>query len=426
MTHLTKTTIVAISLFILTSFSFGAGFMLGHVSPAQAEDVPAEFNVFWEVWQIVHQHFIDQSMLDPKKLTYGAINGMLDVLGDQGHTRFLPPQESAQQKESISGKFSGIGATVGVGENNVPLIIAPIEGSPAEAAGLQPGDFIIAVDGENVTELQLDEVVKRIRGDAGTKVVLTMYRPSTQKQFDVPIIRGEIKVPAVTWAMVPGSKIAVLRLSQFSANSEEDVIKSFNAAKSAGAMGLILDLRNNPGGLLDQAIRVISQFLKDGIAVLEEDAQKNRTAYAVQPGGVVSDIPMVVLINRGSASASEIFAGAMQDHQRGIVIGEKTFGTGTVLQPFELSDRSTLLLGISQWLTPKGRLIRKLGISPDIELLLPEGAQMLPPSILRTITVAGLLQSQDTQLLKALAELHALPKFNDKAYQNFLKFHLMK
>ncbi len=409
---------------MLIALSFGAGFMTGRADPARAVQFPPEFNVFGEVWQYVQQHFIDQNILNPKNLTYGAINGMLNVLDDRGHTRFLPPKEAAQQKESISGKFSGIGATVGVNENNIPVVIAPIEGSPAEAAGLQPGDVIVAVDGENVTELPLDDVVKRIRGDAGTKVTLTLFRPATQKQFDVPIIRGEIKVPAVTWSMVPGTKVALLRMSQFSANGEEDLLKSVKAAEQAGAVNLILDLRNNPGGLLEQAIKVTGQFLKkDQIVVLEEDAKKNRTGYTAPADGRVITMPLVILINRGSASASEIFAGAIQDNQRGKVIGEKTFGTGTVLQPFELSDGSTLLLGVSQWLTPKGRLIRKQGIEPDITATLRIGVFMVSPSVLRSMNVTQLRQSQDTQLFRALEEFQAMPKFNEKAYQNWLKLH---
>jgi carboxyl-terminal processing protease len=210
--------------------------------------------------------------------------------------------------------------------------------------------------------------------------------------------------------MVPGSQVAVIRLSQFSANLDDNVIKAVGEAKAAGAEALILDVRNNPGGLLEQAIKVTSEFLKQGDVLLQEDAEGNREAFPVRKGGVATDIPVVVLVNRGSASSSEIFAGAIQDHKRGLVIGETSFGTGTVLRPFDLEDGSTLLLGTSQWLTPKGRLIRKQGIEPDLVVELPIGASYISPVDLKEMTVAELLSSEDTQFLKALETLDALPK----------------
>jgi carboxyl-terminal processing protease len=182
------------------------------------------------------------------------------------------------------------------------------------------------------------------------------------------------------------------------------------AAKEAGAEAMIVDVRNNPGGLLDQAVSVTSQFLKSGNVLLEEDAQGDRKSYAVESGGIATDLPLVVLINEGSASSAEIFSGAIQDHKRGKLVGETTFGTGTVLQPYTLSDGSALLLGTRQWLTPEGRLIRKQGISPDVELALPIEADLLSPEELKELEVAALLETEDTQLLKALELLEALPE----------------
>jgi carboxyl-terminal processing protease len=212
--------------------------------------------------------------------------------------------------------------------------------------------------------------------------------------------------------MVPGTDVALIRLSQFSANLNDDVITAIKSAQVNGAKRLILDVRNNPGGLLDQAIKVTSQFLPDGNVLLQEDAEGNRDAFEVKSGGVATEIPLVVLANRGSASSAEIFAGAIQDNERGQVIGETTFGTGTVLTPYELKDGSALLLGTSQWLTPDGRLIRKQGIEPDIVVEVPAGSNLLAPSEVETLTVPELLNSEDAQLLKALEVLGALPEAN--------------
>lgn len=409
-----KIAILSFFVFLLTVGAFFAGTLVGNVFPlfgptvVRAADQPAEFDVFWQVWELAQAHFIDRDALDSTRLTYGAVNGLISALGDEGHTRFLTPEEVARQRTDISGKFFGIGARVGI-EEGLPIIVAPIDGSPAEEAGLQSGDIIIEVDGEDVTTYPLNDVVDLIRGDEGTEVVLTIFRPDTNESLEVPIIRGEIKIEAATWAMVPGTEVAVIRLSQFSANLNENVIEAVAAAKEAGAKSLILDVRNNPGGLLDQAISVTSQFLKDGDVLLQEDAQGNRENFPVKPDGVATDIPLAVLINRGSASSAEIFAGAIQDHQRGAVIGETTFGTGTVLRPFDLEDGSALLLGTSQWLTPNGRLIRKQGIEPDIEVDVPVGANLLSPLDLEDLTVPELLNSEDAQLLKALEVLGAAP-----------------
>jgi carboxyl-terminal processing protease len=419
MKQLMKIVLATLALFIITSGAFGAGWSSAVIfdnsdspfEPAvvRAEDQPAEFEVFWQVWHLAHRYFIDQDALDATRLTYGAINGLIMALGDEGHTRFLTPEEVARQQADISGKFFGIGAQVGV-EDGLPVIIAPLDDSPAERAGVRPGDIILEVDGEDITMLSLNEVVERIRGEEGTEVVLTLFRSDTNESLEISVIRGEIKLEAATWTMIPGTNVALIRLTQFSANLNDNVMTSIQEAKAAGATALVLDVRNNPGGLLDQAIKVTSQFLKDGNVLLQEDAQGNREAYAIEPGGLATDIPLVVLVNRGSASSAEIFAGAIQDHERGTVIGETTFGTGTVLRPFQLDDGSALLLGTSQWLTPNGRLIRKQGIEPDIVVELPVEADLLSPLELESMSATELRNSEDEQLLNALEVLDALPQ----------------
>jgi carboxyl-terminal processing protease len=415
MKRFTIVAIIALSLFALTSLAFGAGVAMGgsdfffETSTVHAQDQPSEFQVFWQVWRIVNRHFVDREVLEPTNLTYGAVNGLISALGDEGHSRFLTPEEANRQQTDISGKFFGIGAQVGV-RDGLPVIVAPIDGSPAYEAGVKAGDIIIEVDGEDVTGLPLNEIVDRIRGEEGVEVVLTLFRPDTSESLEIAIIRGEISISAVTWTMVPGTDVALIRMSQFNANINDELIGAIEEARAEGAARLIVDVRNNPGGLLEQAIEVTSQFLTEGDVLLQEDADGNREAFPVRSGGIAPDIPLVVLINRGSASAAEIFSGAIQDHQRGTLIGETTFGTGTVLQPFQLDDGSALLLGTSQWLTPKGRLIRKHGIEPDVEVEAPIGASLLSPLELRELTVVELLESEDTQLLKGLELLDALPQ----------------
>jgi carboxyl-terminal processing protease len=415
MKRLIKITIVAIGLFILVSGAFGAGIIFGQSDlffeppVVRAAEGPAEFEVFWQVWDLAHRYFIDREALDSTRLTYGAVNGLIKALGDEGHTRFLTPEEVARQRTEISGKFYGIGAQVGI-EDGLPVIVAPLDDSPADRAGVKAGDIILEVDGEDVTTLSLTEVVERIRGEEGTEVVLTMFRPETNESLEFTIIRGEIKLEAATWAMIPGTSVALVRLIQFSANLNDNLVAAIEEAKAAGATALVLDVRNNPGGLLEQAVEVTSQFLKDGNVLLQEDAGGNYEAFPVEPDGLALDIPIVVLINRGSASAAEIFAGAIQDHQRGPLVGETTFGTGTVLRPFRLDDGSTLLLGTSQWLTPKGRLIRKQGIEPDIMVELPVGSNQLSPFEVKEMSVTELRNSEDEQVLKALEVLDALPQ----------------
>jgi carboxyl-terminal processing protease len=294
-------------------------------------------------------------------------------------------------------------------EQGFPIIVAPFDGSPAQKAGIKPGDVIVAVNGEEVTGLTLTEIAEKVRGPADSQVTLTLFRQEENRSLEITVTRGEITIPAVSWAMVPETQVAVIRLSQFSAQAKDEIVAAVAGAKAAGATGLVVDVRNNPGGLLDQAISVTSQFLPEGNVLLEEDADGNRTAYPVEAGGQATDLPLVVLVNPGTASSSEIFAGAVQDQQRGQVVGETTFGTGTVLQPYTLQDGSELLLGVKQWLTPNGRLIRNQGVQPDEVVELPLGSDLLTPLMFRDMSLEEIRTSQDTQLQKALELLGALP-----------------
>jgi carboxyl-terminal processing protease len=406
---------ISLVLFVFTFTVFGAGLFLGlsgllsQPKPVLAAEQPVEFETFWQAWDIVQRDFVDRDALDATRLTYGAIRGMLDALGDQGHTTFLTPEQVAQHQTGISGVYSGIGASLGV-EDGLPVIVAAFDGSPAAEAGVKAGDIIVEIDDLDVTAWSLNDIVDRIRGEEGTQVELTLVRPDEGRSLELTIVRGEIDSPTATWAMLPGTDVALLRLSRFSADATDELTAAIREAQAAGATSLVLDLRNNPGGLLDQAVRVTSQFLEGGNVLQQEDADGKRRLYRVKSGGIATQIPMVVLINRGTASSSEIFAGAMQDHERAMVVGETTFGTGTVLEPFRLDDGSSLLLGTSQWLTADGRLIRKQGIEPDVPVELPIDARLLTPAEVEELTASELLDSQDAQLLRALELLDALPE----------------
>lgn len=404
---------VIIGLLLLTGTAFGAGLFVGGANLlstciVRTSDQPPQFDVFWEAWNLVQTDFVDRAALDPTKLAYGAVRGMVEALGDTGHTSFLTPQERESRLTSIEGKFTGIGAQLGENEG-LPIIVAPFDGSPAQKAGVKPGDVILEVDDQDVSGLTLSEIAEKVRGPADSQVKLTLFRADENRSLEIVVTRGEITIPAVTWTMVPETKVGLIRLSQFSGQATDEIVAAVNSAKAAGATGLVVDVRNNPGGLLDQAINVTSQFLKDGNVLLEEDAQGNRNAFAVEPNGQATDLPLVVLVNPGTASSSEIFAGAIQDHKRGQVVGEKTFGTGTVLQPFTLTDGSELLLGVRQWLTPNGRLIRNQGIQPDVVIELPSGTTLLSPVAVQEMSLADIGASADTQMQKALELLGALP-----------------
>ncbi len=407
--------LVIVTLAIVSGSSFMAGVTVDRsgLLPGSVHTEPsslsAQFSVFWQAWDLVQQRFVDRTAVDPKKLTYGAIEGMLGALGDTGHTRFLTPEEASQQSSDIAGQFQGIGAELGQ-RDNYPIIVAPLDGSPAQKAGIQAGDILVAVDGQQVAGMSLDQVVRIVRGPEGSKVTLTVIHPGEMSMTEITIVRAKIQVHPVSWSMIPGTKVADIRLSQFTANANQELVSALKAMRAAGATAMIVDVRSNTGGLLDQCIAITSQFLSGGNVLLEEDAQGNRKPQAVLSGGQATDLPMVVLINRGTASAAEIFAGAVQDNRRGQIVGETTFGTGTVLSTFSLSDGSALLLGTSEWLTPNGRQIWKHGIEPDTKVTLATGATPLVPKNGAEITADQIQTSNDAQLAKALEILGQKPQ----------------
>lgn len=360
-----------------------------------------------EAWELIDEHYVDRQAVESERLTYGAISGMVASLGDTGHSTFLTPEMLRRQRMEISGEFEGIGAYVDMLGGFV-VIVTPMDGSPAQEAGLRPGDMVIQVDGEDMAGKTMDEVIALIMGPAGTDVTLTIFRPETQETLEFTITRARITIHNVSWKFLPGTTIAHVRIVQFSQGMTDDLKEALIDLQEQGATGIVLDLRNNPGGALNEAVSTASQFLTDGDVLLERDAQGKERPTPVERGGVATDIPMIVLINQGTASASEIVSGAIQDAGRAQLVGETTFGTGTVLNQFNLSDGSAILLATQEWLTPKGRLIWHEGIVPDKEIEMPVSASMLLPDAEEGMTAEELQASEDVQLLAALDLLQQL------------------
>ena len=366
--------------------------------PAGAEP---NFRLMAEAWNTIQRVYVDRGAVKPQLMTYGAIGGMVDALGDTGHSRFLTPEMLKQERNLARGKFEGIGAEVQM-KNGQLVIVAPIDGSPAQKAGLKPGNIILKVDDQDVSGLPLDQAVNRILGLAGTRVKLTILDLKTTTTKEVTLTRASVTVQSVTSHLLPGTTVAHLRIAIFSKGVAENLRKVLLTAEKEGAAGLILDLRNNPGGLYDEAVSAASQFLSSGNVLLEKNALGKIKPVPVRSGGVATSLPLVVLINGGTSSGAEIVAGAFQDAHRAKLVGEKTFGTGTVLETFSLSDGSAMMLAIEEWLTPAGHVIWHHGISPDVVVHLPAETTPLIPASEKGLTAEELQNSQDVQLLRAL------------------------
>jgi carboxyl-terminal processing protease len=399
----------------LILFALMVGLTAGVVLDRQAVSAQAQtvtpsatgpdFKLIAEAWNKIQENFVDQAAEQTKPLTYGAISGMVNALGDTDHTTFLTPEMVKSERDYTQGQFEGIGAEV-QSKNGQAVIVAAFDGSPAQQGGLHSGDAILKVDGADVTGLPIDQVVGRIVGAAGTSVILTILDPKTGQTSDITFVRARITMNNVVWQRLPGTTIAHLRIAGFSQGVSRELKQALTDMQQQGVTGVILDLRNNPGGLLSEATGTASQFLSSGDVLLEKDAQGNVTHVGVRPGGAATQLPMVVLVNNGSASAAEIVAGALQDAHRAMLIGDTTFGTGTVLTEFSLSDGSALMLAIQEWLTPNGRVIWHKGIAPDQTIALPSGTDPLTPEGEKTMTQAQLQATGDQQLLQSLHLLY--------------------
>ncbi len=334
-------------------------------------DKNIDFALFWETWEKVEQKYIDESKLDTQKMFYGSIKGMVASLGDP-YTFFLTPEENKQSKDDLGGKFQGIGAQLGLKSNRV-VVIAPIKSSPAEKAGVRAGDYITEVDGELTRDWTLSQTVSKIRGEKGTKVALTLLRG--EDEIKVTIVRDEINVPSVelTTESANGKNVAHLKLNQFGDNTNSEWDKAVDTISSQWnskrITGIILDLRGNPGGYLESSVYLGSEFIERGKTIVtQETTDDNDRVYKVQRDGKLIGIPLVVLIDQGSASASEILAGALRDHKKAQLVGAKSFGKGSVQEALDLKDGAGLHVTIAKWILPGGDWINGKGIEPEIKV----------------------------------------------------------
>ena len=333
-------------------------------TPAEQQ---ALFAPFWETWDLLHENYVDQP-LDDTALMQGAIEGMLASLGDK-HTSYMTPEEFTQANESLEGEYEGIGAYVDVSGDYVE-IITPMKGSPAEAAGLQPNDKVVGVNGEDVTGTPGDLVLQQILGPAGTDVTLTIEREG--ETFEVTITREHIVVPTVDYEMLDDN-IGYVALYTYGDNSTEQLRAALADLLSQDPVGLILDLRDNGGGYLNTAIEVVSEFVGDGVVMYEQYGDGETYSYEAIPGGSATEIPLVVLVNEGTASAAEITAGAIQDLNRAPLVGAVTYGKGSVQNWIALDDDAGgVRITIARWLTPDGRQISDVGLTPDYEVEMTE------------------------------------------------------
>lgn len=384
-----RSTIVILTSVMVIVFSFGAGMywsakdglgkdlgrseavylgkLTGLYSQPQtgklSQDI--DFDLFWQVWDTLKRQYVDKDQITDKELFYGALRGLVASLDDP-YTIFMDPKGAQEFSDDLAGTFEGIGAEIGM-KNGVITIIAPLPEMPAETAGLKAGDKIYAIDGKITAGLNVDEAVKRIRGPKGTKVTLTIVRNGMDKPKDYTITRDTIVVKSVK-AEMGKDDIFIIKVSNFNDDTSDLFKKAAREAIEKNPRGIILDLRNNPGGYLDTAVDMASEWIDGGVVVSERFSNDKKNDYLAKGHARLKDIPTVVLVNQGSASASEIVAGALQDTGEAVLVGMKTFGKGSVQTLEGLKDGSSIKITVAKWLTPKGRCINDEGIIPDAEI----------------------------------------------------------
>ncbi len=353
-------------------------------SGSTPEEYEELFAPFWEAWDIVHEEYVDQPV-DDLELMQGAIEGMLGGLGDK-HTSYMDPDEFEQANESLEGEYEGIGAWVDITGDYVE-IISPMKGSPAYEAGLQPNDKVVGINGEDMTGIPGDLVLNQILGPAGTDVTLTIQRDS--ETFEVTITRQNIIVPTVDYEILEDN-IAYIALYTYGENTSEQLHEALTDLIELDPDGLILDLRDNGGGYLNTAIQVVSEFISEGVVMYEEYGDGDTYSYEAIAGGLATEIPLVVLVNGGTASASEITAGAIQDYGRAPLVGTTTYGKGSVQSWIELEDNAGgVRVTIARWLTPNGRQINEEGLEPEyiVEMTQEDYEQGLDPQLDKAVEV---------------------------------------
>jgi carboxyl-terminal processing protease len=374
--------LLAIFFILLGSgMSYFVGFVVGTQTPKSIvikgvsnmetpAEVSADFSTFWEAWGVLKEKQINAAKTDPQKMVEGAILGLTGSFNDP-YTTYFNAANSKEFTDDVRGNFGGVGMEIGIKEGNI-VVVAPLKDSPAERAGLKPKDIIISVDGKSVAGMSVDEAVKLIRGEIGTVVKFSIFRATWTKPRNFDVTRENIQIPTLDWKFV-GNKVAYVQLYGFNENALPLFGNAVNDAIGQGAKGFIIDLRNNPGGYLESAVSIAGWLLeKDSVVVTERFSTGLKNSFPADGNGKLKDTPVVVIINSGSASAAEILAGALHDDRGVKLVGEKSFGKGTVQELIPLKDKSTIKVTIANWLTPKGTLIDKNGIDPDYKVALPD------------------------------------------------------
>jgi len=376
---------------LLVGGSFYGGFYLGKSQCKICPPQEIDFSLFWEAYHKLQEKFVDKSKIDPQQIIYGAISGMTRSLKDP-YTVFFTPQETKRFEEDVQGVFEGIGIEIGV-RNDQLQVIAPLEDSPAKKAGLRAGDKILKINDTFTQELTLEEAVNLIRGPKGTEVRLTIFREGWKEPKEIKIVRDVIKVPSFDLKFLDPD-VVYLKIYQFSGNSPTNFKEIAQKIINSSRKKIVLDLRDNPGGFLDAAIDIAGWFLQRGDPVLiEEFADGKEEIHRANGNSLLSDYKLVILINKGTASAAEILAGALRDNKGTIIVGEKSFGKGSVQELTFLKDQSSLKITIAKWKTPKGKFLEENGLAPDIEVKMTE---------------EDFDQNRDPQLEKALEILSSL------------------
>lgn len=384
-------------------FTFALGFIVGFASQGkQSEDEYKYMRMFADVLRIIKENYVEQVSM--KDLIYGALNGMTKSLDP--FSSFFTPKQYEGFRQETEGEFGGVGIEIGM-EKGRPVVISPIEGTPAFRAGIKPGDVILEINGEDTSNMSLIDVVQRIRGKVGTKVQLTIYRKGMEKPMKIELERALIRIESVRWTTL--GDVGYIKLSQFNENVSVQVERALKELTSKRVKGIILDLRNDPGGLLSEAVNVADLFLPEGKLVVYTRSRNGETQkyFARRKPAVPDELPLIVLINKGSASASEIVAGALQDYKRAIILGEKSFGKASVQNIIPLEDGSALKLTVAYYYTPLGRLIHNKGIVPDVQVAMDEKQEEALQEAIRQKKLEGesgliLLPEKDPQLSKAI------------------------
>ena len=359
--------------------------LISNANPPAGDNV--DFSLFWKVWDLLKAKHVDKDKLNAQDLVYGAINGMLKATNDP-YTEFFDPQQNKNFSSNIEGSFDGIGVELGI-KDNLLTVIAPLDGSPAQKAGIKSGDKIIKVGGKVIADLTSDEAVNLIRGKKGTSVVLTVMHQGDKATQDITVMRDTIEVHSVNVSF-KNNDIAYVRISQFSDNTDQEFDDAMNQIIAQKSKGIILDLRDDPGGLLDKAVNIASRLIPEGqVVVSEEDSNGKKDSLSTTGGDKLSSLPIVVLINGGSASASEILSGALRDDRHAILVGEKSFGKGCVQELINLPGGSSVKITVAKWLTPNGDYIMDKGITPDdvIDLTKDDATNNRDPQLDKALTV---------------------------------------